>query len=41
MSVGAQLGDVDFVTCREMAAAALNAEGAEEARAAAAAVIGR
>jgi phosphotransferase system enzyme I (PtsI) len=40
-AVGAQLGDVDFVTCREMAAAALNAEGAEEARAAAAAVIGR
>ncbi|WP_041631422.1 phosphoenolpyruvate--protein phosphotransferase [Corynebacterium terpenotabidum] len=39
-AVGARLGDVDFVTCREMAAAALNAEGAEEARAAAGAVIG-
>lgn len=40
-AVGAQLGEVDFVTCRNMAAAALNAEGAEEARTAAAAVIGR
>ena len=40
-AVGAQLGEVDFVTCREMAAAALDAEGAEEARIAAAAVIGR
>lgn len=40
-AVGAQLGEVDFVTCRNMAAAALNAEGAEEAREAAAAVIGR
>lgn len=39
-AVGAQLGEVDFATCREMAAAALAAEGAEEARAAAAAVIG-
>lgn len=40
-AVGAQLGEVDFATCRGMAAAALNAEGAEEARRAAAAVIGR
>ena len=40
-AVGAQLGEVDFATCREMAAAALDSEGAEEARAAAAAVIGR
>ncbi|MGO1948762.1 MAG: phosphoenolpyruvate--protein phosphotransferase [Mycobacteriaceae bacterium] len=40
-AVGAQLGEVDFATCREMSAAALDADGAEEARAAAAAVIGR
>lgn len=40
-AVGAQLGEVDFVTCRNMAAAALDAEGAEEARTAASAVIGK
>jgi phosphotransferase system enzyme I (PtsI) len=39
-AVGTQVGEVDFVTCRDMAAAALDADGAEEARAAAAAVIG-
>jgi phosphotransferase system enzyme I (PtsI) len=39
-AVGTQLGEVDFVTCRDMAAAALDADGAEEARIAAAAVIG-
>lgn len=39
-AVGAQLGEIDFAVAREMAAAALDAEGAEEAKAAAAAVVG-
>lgn len=39
-AVGAQLGDVDFAVCREMAAAALDADGAEEGKKAAAAVLG-
>ncbi|MDN6705650.1 MULTISPECIES: phosphoenolpyruvate--protein phosphotransferase [Corynebacterium] len=39
-AVGAQLGEIDFAVCREMAAAALDADGAEEAKTAAAAVLG-
>ncbi|RRO90413.1 phosphoenolpyruvate--protein phosphotransferase [Corynebacterium bovis] len=38
-AVGVALGEVDFATCRAAAAAAVNADGADEARQAAAAIL--